>query len=230
MDVRVVRPARGSRTWRARSPTRAGRSSAPPRGESWRPRPTWNQWSTPPPHRPSPPRRPRSASGTACTCTATSPRWNGASCTAPSPTPAPARCGHAPNPAGHRRNRHTLVHALRLADSASGIGSQLDLAKWLIINTDLTVALHRDPIDEWLCMAASLNASPGGSAPARRRWPTARANSAAPSRPCWWTNARDEMFLIEHRGMSSDRVQSPIRSPEGCRQGFSPSSRPPPSR
>jgi hypothetical protein len=57
-----------------------------------------------------------------------------------------------------------LVHALRLADSASGIGSQLDLAKWLIINTDLTVALHRDPVDEWLCMAASLDASPGGSA------------------------------------------------------------------
>lgn len=57
-----------------------------------------------------------------------------------------------------------LVHALRLADSASGIGSQLDLSKWLIINTDLTVALHRDPAGEWLCMAASLDASPGGSA------------------------------------------------------------------
>lgn len=57
-----------------------------------------------------------------------------------------------------------LVHALRLADSASGIGSQLDLSKWLIINTDLTVALHRDPVGEWLCMAASLNADPGGSA------------------------------------------------------------------
>ncbi|MFB4305961.1 thioesterase family protein [Actinomadura sp. GTD37] len=57
-----------------------------------------------------------------------------------------------------------LVRALTLADSASGIGSQLDFAKWLIINTDLTVALHRDPVGEWLCMAASLDASPGGSA------------------------------------------------------------------
>ncbi|WP_396447658.1 thioesterase family protein [Actinomadura sp.] len=57
-----------------------------------------------------------------------------------------------------------LIHALRLADSASGIGSQLDLSKWLIINTDLTVALHRDPAGEWLCMAASLHANPGGSA------------------------------------------------------------------
>ncbi|MEU5995271.1 thioesterase family protein [Spirillospora sp. NPDC047418] len=57
-----------------------------------------------------------------------------------------------------------LVRALTLADSASGVGSQLDLSKWLIINTDLTVALHRDPVGEWLCMAASLDASPGGSA------------------------------------------------------------------
>ncbi|WP_433464497.1 thioesterase family protein [Spirillospora sp. CA-128828] len=57
-----------------------------------------------------------------------------------------------------------LVRALTLADSASGIGSQLDLSKWLIINTDVTVALHRDPVGEWLCMAASLDAAPGGSA------------------------------------------------------------------
>ncbi|WUI00590.1 thioesterase family protein [Spirillospora sp. NBC_00431] len=57
-----------------------------------------------------------------------------------------------------------LVRALRLADSASGVGSQLDFGKWLIINTDMTVALHRDPAGEWLCMDASLDASPGGSA------------------------------------------------------------------
>ncbi|MFA1539661.1 thioesterase family protein [Actinomadura monticuli] len=57
-----------------------------------------------------------------------------------------------------------LVRALTLADSASGVGSQLDFSKWLVINTDLTVALHRDPVGEWLCMAASLDAAPGGSA------------------------------------------------------------------
>jgi hypothetical protein len=57
-----------------------------------------------------------------------------------------------------------LVRALVLADSASGVGSQLDVSKWLIINTDLTVALHRDPVGEWLCMAASLSVSPHGSA------------------------------------------------------------------
>ncbi|TDD74079.1 thioesterase family protein [Actinomadura rubrisoli] len=57
-----------------------------------------------------------------------------------------------------------LVRALVLADSASGVGSQVDLAKWMIINTDLTVALHRDPAGEWLCMAASLSVTPHGSA------------------------------------------------------------------
>lgn len=57
-----------------------------------------------------------------------------------------------------------LVRALTLADSMSGVGSQLDFTKWLVINTDMTVALHRDPAGEWLCMAASLDASPGGSA------------------------------------------------------------------
>ncbi|WP_243716979.1 thioesterase family protein [Actinomadura darangshiensis] len=57
-----------------------------------------------------------------------------------------------------------LARTLTLADSASGIGSQLDLSKWMIINTDVTVALHRDPVGDWLCLDASLDASPGGSA------------------------------------------------------------------
>ncbi|MEW2359613.1 thioesterase family protein [Spirillospora sp. NPDC029432] len=57
-----------------------------------------------------------------------------------------------------------LVRTLTLADSMSGIGSQLDLAKWLIINTDMTVALHRDPVGEWLFMRASVNVDPNGSA------------------------------------------------------------------
>ncbi|MGH3239012.1 MAG: thioesterase family protein [Spirillospora sp.] len=57
-----------------------------------------------------------------------------------------------------------LVRTLTVADSASGVASQLDFGKWLIINTDMTVALHRDPAGEWLCMDAALDASPGGSA------------------------------------------------------------------
>jgi hypothetical protein len=57
-----------------------------------------------------------------------------------------------------------LVRALVLADSGSGVGSQLDFAKWLVINTDLTVALHRDPVGEWINMRSRLHAHPGGSA------------------------------------------------------------------
>ncbi|GLZ06659.1 hypothetical protein Acsp03_41250 [Actinomadura sp. NBRC 104412] len=57
-----------------------------------------------------------------------------------------------------------LVRALTLADSMSGVGSQLDFAKWFIINTDLTVALHRDPDGEWIFMRARIHTDPGGCA------------------------------------------------------------------
>ena len=57
-----------------------------------------------------------------------------------------------------------LVRVLTLADSASGLGSQIDFSSWLVINTDLTVALHRDPAGEWLLMRARINADPHGSA------------------------------------------------------------------
>ncbi|WP_030168734.1 thioesterase family protein [Spirillospora albida] len=56
-----------------------------------------------------------------------------------------------------------LVRALVLSDSASGIGSQLDLAKWQIVNTDLTVSLHRDPAGGWLCLSGAVHVSGGGS-------------------------------------------------------------------
>jgi hypothetical protein len=57
-----------------------------------------------------------------------------------------------------------LVRTLTLADSLSGVGAQLDFGKWLIINTDLTVALDRDPEGEWLFMRARVNTAPHGSA------------------------------------------------------------------
>ncbi|MBE1533759.1 thioesterase family protein [Actinomadura algeriensis] len=57
-----------------------------------------------------------------------------------------------------------LVRALVLSDSVSGVGSELDLTSWTVINTDLTVALRRDPVGEWLCLSGSLQVEPGGSA------------------------------------------------------------------
>ncbi|MEU5885110.1 thioesterase family protein [Spirillospora sp. NPDC047279] len=62
-----------------------------------------------------------------------------------------------------------LVRALVLADSASGVGSEIDFSRWLVINTDLTVALHRDPVGEWLFMSARLQSAPGGCALAESR-------------------------------------------------------------
>lgn len=43
---------------------------------------------------------------------------------------------------------------LALADSGNGISGALPLQEWFFINPDLTVALHRDAIGEWICMEA----------------------------------------------------------------------------
>ncbi|WP_019631940.1 thioesterase family protein [Actinomadura atramentaria] len=55
-----------------------------------------------------------------------------------------------------------LVRALVVADTGSGIAGEIDLASHLVINTDLTVALHRDPVGEWIFMDGAMHADPGG--------------------------------------------------------------------
>jgi hypothetical protein len=55
-----------------------------------------------------------------------------------------------------------LTRALVLADSGNGISSALDFSKWLFINPDLTVYLHRMPIGEWVCLDASTTVEPNG--------------------------------------------------------------------
>lgn len=47
-----------------------------------------------------------------------------------------------------------LVRVLAAVDSASGISSELDLSKWLFINPDLAVYLHRHPAGEWVRLDA----------------------------------------------------------------------------
>ncbi|MEU5692202.1 thioesterase family protein [Actinosynnema sp. NPDC020468] len=42
-----------------------------------------------------------------------------------------------------------------VADSASGVSSRVDLAKWYAINTDLTVHLHRRPTGPWFALEAT---------------------------------------------------------------------------
>jgi hypothetical protein len=61
------------------------------------------------------------------------------------------------------RMRHPLVESeepsplqrvLCAVDSASGISSALDWSRWVFINPDLSVHLHRMPVDEWVRLDA----------------------------------------------------------------------------
>ncbi|MFG3281502.1 thioesterase family protein [Streptomyces sp. NPDC048111] len=56
-----------------------------------------------------------------------------------------------------------LTRALTLADSSWAVGFELDHHTGLVINTDVTLALHRDPVGEWLCLRSETAASPAGS-------------------------------------------------------------------
>lgn len=48
-----------------------------------------------------------------------------------------------------------LTRVLIAADSGSGVSAELDFSRYLFINTDLTVALHRLPLTEWVCLDAA---------------------------------------------------------------------------
>ncbi|MEU3130895.1 thioesterase family protein [Streptomyces sp. NPDC006874] len=56
-----------------------------------------------------------------------------------------------------------LTRALTLADSSWAVAFELDHHAGLVINTDITLALHRDPVGEWLCLRSDTAASPAGS-------------------------------------------------------------------
>ncbi|MFD3743962.1 thioesterase family protein [Nocardia sp. NPDC058633] len=65
----------------------------------------------------------------------------------------PIVAGTAPSP---------LERALAAADSGNGVSSVLDWSKYLFINTDLTVTLHRQPAGEWVCLDAVTYPQPHG--------------------------------------------------------------------
>lgn len=56
-----------------------------------------------------------------------------------------------------------LERVLTVADSGNGISSALDIAKWLFINPELTVHLHREAAGEWICLAAQTAISANGA-------------------------------------------------------------------
>jgi hypothetical protein len=69
------------------------------------------------------------------------------------------------------RLRHPLVpneqptglqRVMAVADSGSGISSELDQRRWHFINPELTVHLHRVPVGEWVCLDAVTTISDGG--------------------------------------------------------------------
>jgi hypothetical protein len=47
-----------------------------------------------------------------------------------------------------------LARVLIAADSGNGVSSALDYRRWIFINPDLTVYLHRYPAGEWVCLDA----------------------------------------------------------------------------
>ncbi|WP_227983637.1 thioesterase family protein [Nocardia spumae] len=48
-----------------------------------------------------------------------------------------------------------LERTLAAADSGNGVSAVLDWDRYLFINTDLTVTLHREPVGEWVCLDAA---------------------------------------------------------------------------
>jgi hypothetical protein len=56
-----------------------------------------------------------------------------------------------------------LTRVLTLADASWAIGFEIDRHRQFVVNTDITLAMHRPPIGEWFCMRTATSASPGGS-------------------------------------------------------------------
>lgn len=55
-----------------------------------------------------------------------------------------------------------LSRVLVAADSGNGISSELDYDRYLFVNADLTVNLHRHPVGEWVCLDARTSVDPAG--------------------------------------------------------------------
>ncbi len=56
-----------------------------------------------------------------------------------------------------------MARVLLVADSGSGVGAALPSSGFMFINTDLTVALPRDPVGEWLLLESSTTIGTDGT-------------------------------------------------------------------
>jgi hypothetical protein len=55
-----------------------------------------------------------------------------------------------------------LTRVLVAADSGNGVSGELDPRRYLFVNTDLTVHLHRLPAGRWVCLDATTRVEPHG--------------------------------------------------------------------
>jgi hypothetical protein len=55
-----------------------------------------------------------------------------------------------------------LQRVLAAADSGNGVSAALDIRRFLFVNTDLSVHLHRMPAGEWVCLEAVTRPEPEG--------------------------------------------------------------------
>jgi len=68
---------------------------------------------------------------------------------------------HAP-PSCSRRGAIAAAAGARGRRFGNGVSASLDWRRWLFINVDLTVHLHRLPAGEWVCLDAITIAEPEG--------------------------------------------------------------------
>ena len=78
----------------------------------------------------------------------------------PGPTAAWSRLRH---PLVPDEEPSPLQRVLAVADSGNGLSTVLDPTRWLFINPELTVHLHREPVGEWVCVDATTTISTGGA-------------------------------------------------------------------
>jgi Thioesterase-like superfamily len=62
-----------------------------------------------------------------------------------------------------------VCRVMLVADSGNGISARIDPSKWLFVNVDLTVALHRPPSGEWVLLDAATTIGPAGAGLAASR-------------------------------------------------------------
>lgn len=56
-----------------------------------------------------------------------------------------------------------MARSLLIADSGNGVGAVLSPSDFVFLNVDLTVALQRDPVGDWLLLEAMTMVGPDGT-------------------------------------------------------------------